>query len=554
MITGPSPDQYTDYNLHLEIPELVGDFNRLGDELMASMEYIEEVAGTKGTTATSLQRLAETLYYCAKYPRRIPTQIRNVAIKNNVSAVSAWMRENRQQPLEVDYIEIAPADKKFQKPGGNFFAAASFDIKSFFGSFFEDYTILSATTEESINVWVNVGRDQTNIIKQMTDSQFVVDTGIPISINLVQGAIMEAVLAGKGPDVALFLGGEFPVNLAMRGLVHSVNQYDGFEEVASRFQENALTHYQFEGNTYGIPITQSFPMMFYRLDVLAELGIEGPPETWDDLIDMLPAIQRKYLQPGLVLPQAVAGGVSISPSIEVGHTFAMLMLQSGSSYYNADQTKTLFDTQTAYDSFAEWTDFYNIYKFDQTYDAFTRFRTGETPILIQNYNTFYNQLNVAAPEIKGLWDFTYVPGTELADGTISHAANSNGAGAIILKDCKNPENAWEYIKWFTDTPQMIEYAQNVEGILGPLGRVDVANQEAINSLNWATKDLQKIKAQWAELKEIPITPSAYVVTREIMNAFRDVVNNKYNPREILNERNVNINAEITRKRQNLGMD
>lgn len=30
---------------------------------------------------------------------------------------------------------------------------------------------------------------------------------------------MEATLADKGPDVALFLGGEFPVNLAARGLL-----------------------------------------------------------------------------------------------------------------------------------------------------------------------------------------------------------------------------------------------------------------------------------------------------------------------------------------------
>ncbi|MDR0946476.1 MAG: extracellular solute-binding protein [Ruminococcus sp.] len=553
MITGPSPDRYTDYNIHMEIPGITDAFTRLSGELVAQMDYIEDLAGTRGTTAGALERLADVLDYCVKYPRRIPDSIRNAALKNNVSAVSAWMRENRQQPLEVDYIEIVPADQNFTKIGNNFFKSAGFDIEAFVGSFFEDYTVLSKTTINSINVWVNVGRDQTNIVKQMTDSQFIDETGIPVSINLVQGAIMEAVLAGKGPDVAMFLGGEFPVNLAMRDLVIPMDDFDGFDEVTTRFQEYALTHYQFDGKTYGIPITQSFPMMFYRIDVLSELGIDAPPETWEDLIDMLPAIQRKYLQPGLALPMAAAAGVSISPSIEIGHTFAMLMLQADSNYYNEDQTRTLFDTQTAYDAFAQWTDYYNIYKFDQTYDGFTRFRTGETPIIIQNYNTFYNQLNVAAPEIKGLWDFTLVPGTVLEDGTVSHAANSNGSGAIILKDCKNPAGAWEYIKWFTDTPQMVQYAQNVEGILGAMGRVDVANQAAMDELNWSTSDLAKIKAQWAQLREIPISPSAYVVTREVMNAFREVVNNKWNPREILNEYNVRINAEITRKRENLGI-
>jgi ABC-type glycerol-3-phosphate transport system substrate-binding protein len=558
MITGPNPDRYTDYNIHIEIPGIVDEFNRMADTLMEQMAEVERISGTKGTTATALERMAQVLYNCAKWPRRIPDSIRNTAIKSSVSATSAWMRQNRAQPLRVDYIEIAPASKEFQSDSINIFESAAFGIEGFVGSFFEDYTRLSDFTAESIDVWVNVGRDQTNIVKQMTDGEFTEEYKVPVAINLVQGTIMEAVLAGKGPDVALFLGGEFPINLAIRGLLQNVDDYEGFDEVAARFSDGALTHYQFDGKTYGIPITRGFPAMFYRLDLLAEVGIEEPPETWEDLIDMLPALQRRYMQPGLILPMSVAAGngtlTSIQPSVEVGHTFALMMLQRGDNWYNEDFTATTFTTPQAYESFEKWTDFYNIYKFDQVYDAFTRFRTGESPIVIQNYNTFYNQLNVAAPEIKGLWDFTLVPGTVQEDGTISHASNSGTTGAIILKTCSNYDGAWKFIKWFTDTDAQVEYCRNVEGVLGPMGRVDTANLEALQRLNWSASELNVINAQMAELREIPITPSAYVVTRELMNAFREVVNNKYNPRYELNEYNVKINNEILRKRENLGID
>ena len=287
--------------------------------------------------------------------------------------------------------------------------------------------------------------------------------------------------------------------------------------------------------------------------MLAEVGIANPPATWDELIDILPALQRNYMQPGLILPGNV-NGTAVSPATEPGHTFALLMLQSGTNYYNDDQTATNFDGQAAVDAFATWTDFYNVYKFDQTYDAFTRFRTGEAPIVIQNYCTFYNQLNTAAPEIKGLWDFAPVPGTVQEDGTISNAANSSGAGAIILKDCKNVDAAWTFIKWFTETDTMVEYSQNVEGVMGPLGRVECANIEALQKLNWSKSDLEKIMDQMNQLEEIPIIPSSYVVTRSIMNAFRAVVNDKDNPRETLRLYNIDINNEITRKRQNLGLD
>ncbi|MBQ8780383.1 MAG: extracellular solute-binding protein [Oscillospiraceae bacterium] len=547
MITGPTPDEYTDYNVHKEIPTLLPAFADLAVKLRNERATIEELAGVEGTEAAALDRLADVLEKCVDKPYRIPKFLGT--IKDNVTAVSSWMRQYRSQPLEIDYIEIVPADGECTSVKKNFFKDLAFNTKALVGSFFEDYTVLSDVTADSINVWVGIGRDQTNVIKQMTDSQFSTEYDIDVSVNLVQGTIMEAVLAGKGPDVALFIGGEFPVNLAIRGLLQPVNNLDGFDEVKERFQENAMVMYSYDENVYGVPLTQSFPMMFYRKDMLAEVGIAEPPATWDELIDILPALQRKYMQPGLVLPPA-----AISPATEAGHTFALLMLQTGTNYYNEDQTATNFDSQAAVDAFAKWTDFYNVYKFDQTYDAFTRFRTGEAPIVIQNYCTFYNQLNTAAPEIKGLWDFAPVPGTLQDDGTVSNAANSNGSGAIILRDCKNVEAAWTYIKWFTETETMVEYGQNVEGVMGPLGRFESANMEALKKLNWSKKDLEKIMAQMEQLEEIPIVPSAYVVTRDIMNAFRGVVNDKENARETLRLYNIDINNEITRKRENLGLD
>ncbi len=553
MITGPQPDKYTDYYVQKEIPDLIDTFKRLSQGLKDEQARIEGLSGMTGSEATTLARLSDVFDRCIKKPNKIPNFISNGSIKDNISAVSSWMRQYREQPLEIDYIELAPSDAQFTPVKENFFKAIGFALRGFWGSFFEDYTVLSDSTKDSIIVWCGLGRDQTTVVKELTESEFVPQSGIDVSVNLVQGTIMEAVLAGKGPDVAMFIGGEFPINLAIRGLVKPLDEMQGFDEVKGRFQEKALVHYQFNGRTYGIPLSRNFPMMFYRTDTLSELGITKPPETWDDLIDMLPALQRKYMQPGLILPVNI-GGNAVAPATEAGHTFAMLMLQSGMNYYNDAQTQTTFDSIEAVDAFDKWTTFYTTYQFDQAYDAFTRFRTGEAPIVIQNYNAFYNQLNVAAPEIKGAWDFCPVPGTRRPDGTISHAANSNGSGIIVLKNCDNLSGAWEFIKWFTSDDVMVEYGQTVEGVMGPMGRFDTANVNALQKLNWSRSDLEKINSQLSELDEIPITPSSYVVTRSIMNAFRSVVNENENAREQLRWYNRDINNEITRKRKNLGLD
>ncbi len=553
MITGPNPDKYTDYYVHKEIPEFLDVCMELSEKLKEEQITIEALSNQTGSEATALARLADVFDRCIDKPRKIPTYISNGSLKDNITSVSSWMREYRDQPLEIDFIEIAPADAEFTPVKENVFKALGFGIKGFFGSFFEDYTVLSDSTSESIIVWCGLGRDQTTVVKQLTESEFTPETGVDVSINLVQGTIMEAVLAGKGPDVAMFVGGEFPVNLAIRDLLVPLSDMPNYDEVEARFGDNAMVHYTYNGEVYGIPIQRTFPMMFYRTDTLTELGITEPPETWDDLIDILPALQRKYMQPGLILPGNV-NGTAVAPSTEVGHTFAMLMLQSGLNYYNEDQTATNFNTVEAVNAFDQWTKFYTTYNFDQTYDAFTRFRTGEAPIVIQNYCGFYNQLNVAAPEIKGAWDFAPVPGTRREDGTVSHAANSSGSGFIVLKDCKNVEGAWKYIDWFTSTETMVSYGQNVEGVMGPLGRFESANVEALQKLNWSKSDLSKINAQLDELEEIPIIPSSYVVTRSIMNAFRAVVNDADNARETIRWYDKDINTEITRKRKNLGLD
>lgn len=547
MITGPSPDKYTDYYVHEKIPELTESFGSISAELKDIQIGIESLSGSRGTEASVLENMAVILDKCTEKPLKIPSYLSQ--IKDGITSLSAWMRDNRDQPLEVDYIEFATADREFSGCHEKLGKTLKFGFESFIGSFFEDYTTLSDVTgEEAVEVWVALGRDQAQIVREMTENRFMQETGIPVSINLVTGGIVEAALAGKGPDVVLFLDGEFPVNLAARGLLTDVSQFEDFDEVKGRFQENAMTQYTYNGGCYGLPVSQSFPMMFYRTDILSELGYSSPPETWGELKDMLPALQRNYMSVGLVLPPN-----NISPATEAGHTFAMLLLQKGLSYYNEGQTASALDTVEAVQSFEEWTDYYTEYCFEQSYDAFSRFRTGEYPIVISNY-TFFNQLTAASPEISGLWDFCQVPGTERSDGTVSHAANSNGTGAVIFNKMKNKENAWKFIKWFTETETQVQYAAQIEGLLGTMGRFDTANTEALGRMSWSEDELERLRTQQSALEEIPITPASYAVTRNIMNAFRETINERKNSRDTLIWYNRDINDEIERKRRELGLE
>ena len=553
-ITGPDPDEYNNYRIDTAIPSIVPDFKEYAKTLRDKKAEIEKLSGSGGTEAETLEKMAIVLDKCIKKPDLIPEMMSQ--IKDNITSVSSFVNQYREQPLEVDMIEVATSDQDFTSCDKSFFGSLGFGFKGFIGSFFEDYNALSDEDESAMECWVMLGRDNAEALQQLISSEYNPTAKTKINLKLVQGGIVEATFAGKGPDLALFMGGDFPIQLAARGVLTDLTTFSDFDEVKTRFADDATVLYQYNGGTYGLPCDQTFPMLFYRSDILSEYGIDPATDlnTWDGLLNCLPTLQRNYLEVGLILPvmTSTGGTTQVSAITEPGNTFAMLLLQQGLNYYNEEQTKTTFDTQEAVNAFDTWTKFYTTYSFQQTYDAFTRFRTGDMPVVIQNY-TFYNQLSVAAPEIKGCWGFQPVPGTVQEDGTINHAANSNGSGAIIFTKAADQEGAWDFIKWFTSTDAQVKYGNNIESILGTMGRYATANEEALQQLSWTTSEVNLLLDQLNSQVEIPIIPASYGVTRNVMNAFRAVVNDYDNARDTLFWYNKDINDEITRKLEDLGL-
>ena len=155
----------------------------------------------------------------------------------------------------------------------------------------------------------------------------------------------------------------------------------------------------------------------------------------------------------------------------------------------------------------------------------------------------------------------HVPGTEnengsvtLADGRkISIASCSTGSGAIIFTSCPDKEGAWEFIKWFTSDETQVAYGNDIESVLGTMGRYDTANLNALQQLSWTTKQCEKLTEQLKAQVEIPVIPASYGVTRNLNNAFREVANQYENARDTLFWYNKDINEEIERKNNDLKM-
>lgn len=100
---------------------------------------------------------------------------------------------------------------------------------------------------------------------------------------------LEAMIAGDElPDV--FYGHVKTAELGRAGLVIDYRDYFD-EEWLARFAEGPLRQTTFDGAIYGIPQNAQLFMLFVNPAIMEELGLEDP-QTWDDLIEMAPAISE----------------------------------------------------------------------------------------------------------------------------------------------------------------------------------------------------------------------------------------------------------------------
>jgi ABC-type glycerol-3-phosphate transport system substrate-binding protein len=556
MITGVSPDPYRDYFLEEEIPDLLPRFRRISNMLKVQKGRIERLTGNQGSEAALLEMIYHQLDSLAEIPETINTRLDRY--KSNVSSLSAWILKMKEQPLEIDYLILASPEVEMPTVQANIWEKLAFRGKAFIASFFQDYTSIGNVydKEKAITVWISAGRDQAQVLKNLIDNEFIPETGIPVNLKLVQQALVQATLAGKGPDIAIGFGRDQPINLAIRGAVVDLSQFEDFEEVTRRFAPTAMVPYEFQGGYYALPVQQHFNMLFYRKDVFQELGLQ-PPETWEDFYDIIPVIQRNNMEIGLYnnagsLGQNTVYGTRLF-TYGLNTIFSALVLQRGGRFYKEDHTATAFDEPEALEAFKEWTGFYTRYTFPFSFDFYNRFRTGEMPLGIMPYVN-YNLLAVGAPEIRNMWGMVPIPGTRKENGEIDRSQSGMGNAVLMLKTIKNKEAGWEFIKWWTSAEIQMKYGRGLETLVGPAARYDTANVEAFKQLPWSKKEQEVLLQQWFEVQEIPEIPGSYYTIRGLENAFRTVVFDWENPRETFDYWTKQINDEIKRKRREFGLD
>ena len=556
MLTGPDPDPFRDYQIGARLPHLRGALQAEARELErvfeGLMEMIDGRGGERNAVIRSIARLISIMYSDIE---NIPQRIGEFGI--NMGGLGTWMMLVREQLLAIDAIYILPVDAPLPRNNSGFWRQVWHEILTLFFSFIIDFNTIGDIPEgggdaRHVEVWIGTGRDQANTIRALIDETFTRDTGIGVTLKLVDiGTLLPATVARQGPDVALAVDVALPLNFAFRGAVADLSGFPYFEEVTRRFSEAAMVPFRFRDYAFALPETFLFPMMFYRRDILHELGME-PPETWYDVRAAIFTLSRHHMDFGLPAepnPPPLGDGSFMLPD----GSFGIFLFQGGGDYYDEDGTRSALDSPEAIEAFANWVRFYTDYNIPRAYNFANRFRRGDMPLAIACY-TAHNILQVLAPEIRGLWGFRPVPGT-MRNGVLDRTVPSTGVATIMMQGANDKDAAWEFMKWWTSADIQTRFGHGMETLMGTAARHPTANLEAFGRLPWMVRDYHTLMQQFDYVRGVPQVPGAYFTPRYIRNAFFAVVEDEnIGARAALINSVRRINSEIEIKRREFGLD
>ena len=150
----------------------------------------------------------------------------------------------------------------------------------------------SSRDKDELIVWVNHPRQYIEIMQLMIDQQYQGDLKVTLSQMPDQNKLILANISG-GVRLMLLLVLTTGFRMSLRLETHHLDlrTFQGYESMVSNFSRGAMIPYVFEQGVYGVPETQNFWVTYYRKDILDSIGIDKIPQTWDEIIEILPLLQ-----------------------------------------------------------------------------------------------------------------------------------------------------------------------------------------------------------------------------------------------------------------------
>ena len=462
-------------------------------------------------------------------------------LSNIYTAVSEWETTVTSPSLLLDTVCIKSIDSEFPEIETGTLKRARFAAVGFLKSFAASSMQGTRGNEDTevVQVWVQRNRDYVDLMQQMANEYYTKETGVRVEVNYCPVGMNLLVLANasdKKPDIVTGVDIGIPFEFAVRDALVDLSKYPEFEELIADVVPGSRIPYQIGDREYAIAEEVKTNILYYRKDILGQLGVEIP-ETWEETTKAASTLlQNNY---NFFYPYG---------------DFLTFFFQRDVDVYTENGMDIAFDNVKGYEAFKYWTDLYLKYGIDPKMSSFYQhFRLGDVPLGITGIDQ-YMLLDMAAPDITGKWSVAVSPGIINKEGENIRWQAGTQNGAMIFKSNEAREDrAWDFLKWWLSDEVQFMYADDLENIYGEEFRYFSANTEVVAKQNWNEDVKEAILEQLSWYRQIPMVPGgSYITQREIWNAWTRTVIDKKNYREQLDEAIELIRPEMRSKQEELG--
>lgn len=304
----------------------------------------------------------------------------------------------------------------------------------------------SSSGSDKITVWA-MG-EEGKLLKEMAKEFEKENEGLTVEVQALpwenaHDKLLTAVASGNGPDV-LQLGATWIPEFAEAGALLDLRDYvkDNPEFAKENYFEGAQSLMEYNDEVVGIPWYVDTRVLYYRTDILAEVGYDEAPKNWEELEDAAQKLaDRGEGQWGLDIDQKD----QITPFI-----FAW---QNG---YQADieNNDLNLDSPEFIDAMEYYTSFFeNGYSQQiEGLDIIQAFGNGSKAMFFSG-PWMINQLNDQVPDIEGDWSVATMP------GNTSNTSSLGGAVFSVFHTSDNVDNAMKFISYMNETETQLEWME-----------------------------------------------------------------------------------------------
>ncbi len=545
--TSGGTDRYRDWDIDTYFPEAANHMLFWADLLEEEQNRLRVVSTIQDPSEISNLRVASIrLRDIAKDINKLPGRM---AQFSDGDASINQMLGNTMQRLLRSNLELERlmfhGDQRIPRPHAHVFVNAFEGVKRLVLSFVNNPYSVSARQEDELMVWVNHPRQYIEIMQALIDQKYNGPKKITLSQMPDQNKLILANASGQAPDIAIGVNHWIPYEFAIRDASLDLRQFSGYEELVQNFTKGAMIPFVFEQGVFGLPATQNFWVTYYRKDILESIGITEIPQTWDEIIAILPLLQSYGMN--YFVPLAQFSG--LKPFVAT----LPFIYQFGGDLYTEDGMRTNINSDQTLRGIRLMSELFTLYNLPKFVASFyNHFRYGLLPIGISDLST-YLLLQTAAVELDGLWGMDLHPGVyhPERDEIVRYSA-VGGQANMILSATRYPEESWDFLKWWMSTEIQSEFAFVLQSTYGKAYFWNTANVNAFKQIPMPQEYKDIVLRQWEFGIEASRIPGNYMVERELSNAWTKIVFDGTNPRQALDEAVRISNREILYKMAEFG--